>query len=292
MESRSDNTPLVVLVGETASGKSALAMELARRFDGEIINADSWAVYRDFDIGTAKPSALDCSHVPHHLINVANPSKGFSAAEYKRLALATIADITSRAKLPILAGGTGLYIDSVIFDYSFLPPAAPEVRAAFNKLSIGELLQKAAEADIDTIDIDIRNKRRIIRLLETGGALAKRHELRKDTLIIGLSVPRDALLERVTRRVDVMLDAGLEQEVAKLSERYGWDAEPMKGIGYREFYDYFNGAQTLDQTRQRIISATMNLAKRQRTWFKRNNGIHWISKQAEAVELITTLLNK
>lgn len=292
MESGADDSPLVVIVGETASGKSALAMELARQFNGEIINADSWSVYRGFDIGTAKPSIGDRARIPHHLIDVADPRIGFSAAEYKRLALAAIVDITSRGRLPILVGGTGLYIDSVIFDYSFLPPAAPEVRMAYNKLTIGELLRKAAEAGIDTSGIDIRNKRRIIRLLETDGALATRNELRHNTLIIGLQIPRDTLRMRVTKRVDAMLATGLEQEVVRLGAKYGWGVEPMKGIGYREFHDYFNGVQTIEQTRDRIINATMNLAKRQRTWFKRNNGIQWTSKQADAVDLITTFLNK
>lgn len=292
MAPRPDNPPLIVIVGETASGKSALAMQVADKFDGEIVAADSWTVYKDFDIGTAKPSSAERALVTHHLIDIADPRTGFSAAEYKRLAQAAIADITARGKLPILVGGTGLYVDSVLFDYSFLPPATPEVRALLEALTIDELLQRAAEAGIDTDGIDVRNKRRIIRLLETDGALATRNELRQNTLILGLRVPRDTLRERITERVDAMFVAGLEEEVAHLSEMYGWGAEPMKGIGYREFHDYFNGAQTLSQTRDRIISATMNLAKRQRTWFKRNNGIHWISKQAEAVEFITTFLNK
>lgn len=292
MAAGSDNSPLIVIVGETASGKSELAMRIAEKFGGEIIAADSWTVYKEFDIGTAKPSAGERAGVPHHLIDVADPRKGFSAAEYKRLALAAIDDITARARLPILVGGTGLYVDSVVFDYSFLPPATPEIRAALNSLSIEDLLQKISEAGLDTLGLDLRNKRRLIRLLETNGARATRGHLRANTLIIGMQIPRDELRERIAARIDAMLTAGLENEVAKLAQKYGWNVEPMKGIGYREFAGQFNGSQTLDETRARIISSSLNLAKRQRTWFKRNKSIHWISKQAEAVELITTLLNK
>jgi tRNA dimethylallyltransferase len=291
MAARSNNPPLIVIAGETASGKSALAMRLAEMFGGEIVAADSWTVYKDFDIGTAKPIREDRARIPHHLLDIADPRDGFSAAAYKTLAVDAIADIAGRHKLPIMVGGTGLYIDSVIFDYSFLPPATPETRTALNTLSIEELLQKVTRAGIDTLGIDLRNKRRIIRLLETSGARPARKELEPNTLVIGLQVARDTLRERIASRVDMMLAAGLKEEVEALRSKYGWDVEPMKGIGYREFRDYFSGTQTLEQTRERIIGASMNLAKRQRTWFKRNKSIHYISKQAEAVELVTTFLN-
>lgn len=292
MAARSDNAPLIVIVGETASGKSELAMHIAERFGGEIIAADSWTVYKDFNIGTAKPSAEERAKIPHHLLDIADPRVGFSAAEYKRLALAAIDDISERGKLPILVGGTGLYIDSVLFDYSFLPPATPEIRATLNSLSIEELLKKIRDAGLDTLGLDLRNKRRLIRLLETNGARASRGELRPNALLIGVQIPHEKLRERITARVDSMLAAGLENEVAQLARKYGWNAEPMKGIGYREFYNYSSGEQSLDETRARIISSSLGLAKRQRTWFKRNYSIHWISKQAETVELITAFLNK
>ncbi len=284
--------PLVVIVGETASGKSRLAMLLAEQFNGEIVAADSWTVYRGFDIGTAKPSAEERARVPHYLLDIADPRVGFNAAEYKRLALAAIDDISDRGKLPILVGGTGLYIDSVLFDYSFLPHTAPEIRTELNSLSIEELIERACGAGLDTLGIDLRNKRRIIRLIETNGARADRAGLRRDTLVIGLQALGQGLRERVVTRVDAMIAAGLEDEVRGLVSKYGWGVEPMKGIGYREFHDYFDGTQTLGQTRERIVSATMSLAKRQRTWFKRNKGIHYISERAKAVDLVTTFLNK
>jgi tRNA dimethylallyltransferase len=295
MESRSDITPLVVIVGETASGKSALAMQLAQKFDGEIISADSWTVYKGFDIGTAKPSQEELAAVPHHLLDIAEPREGFSAPEFKKRAVVAIDEIASRKKLPFMVGGTGLYTDSVLFDYQFLVAPDADLRAGLSALSIDEVRQKVAERGLSTEGIDVRNKRRLIRLLETNGARPEKSAIRQNTLVLGVYVEREHLREKVTQRIDSMLEAGLEQEVRSLSQMYGWDAEPMKGIGYREWFEYFTGSQTLGQTRDRIIAATMNLAKRQRTWFKRNYSIHWLTtedKFTEAVDLLTTFLNK
>jgi tRNA dimethylallyltransferase len=289
-----EGSPLVVIVGETASGKSALALELAQRFDGEIICTDSWTVYKGFDIGTAKPSIAEQALVPHHLLNVADPAKGFSAVVFQKLANEAIQDIISRGKLPFLVGGTGLYIDSVIFDYGFLPPSSPGLRAELNALSLDAVLAKARELGLDTTDIDLGNKRRVIRLIENNGLRPTKKELRENTIMLGLSVPRDELQAKIEQRVDAMLATGLEQEVRVLANKYGWDAEPMKGVGYYQWKEFFEGSQTLDETRTKIIKATLDLAKRQRTWFKRNNSIHWFTtedKSIEAVEFITTLLN-
>jgi tRNA dimethylallyltransferase len=291
MESESAETPLIVIVGETASGKSALAMDLAEKFNGEIIAADSWTVYKDFDIGTAKASKAERMKIPHHLLDIADPQAGFSAAEYKNLAQAAIENIARRGKIPILVGGTGLYIDCVLFDYSFLPQSTPEIRAKLNELSLDELIKRAEESELDTLGIDLRNKRRIIRLIESNGARASRNQLRPNTLVIGVQVPREELRGRVTARVDAMFANGLEREVEQLAETYGWDVEPMKGIGYREFKDFFADTQNLELTRERIISATMNLAKRQRTWFKRNKQINWVANRDDSVEIVATFLD-
>lgn len=285
-------SPLVVIVGETASGKSALAMELAEKFEGELICADSWTVYTGFDIGTAKPSPEEQARVPHHLLDITDTAVGFNAVEFQKLAKEAISDIISRDKLPILVGGTGLYIDSVLYDYEFLPPTDPELREELNAMSLDELLKKAENMELDTMGIDLRNKRRVIRLIENNGQRPSKHELRANTLVLGISVPRDELREHITKRVDAMLDQGLEVEVRTLAERYGWDVEPMKGIGYAEWRPYFAGTQTSDETRVRIIKASMDLAKRQRTWFKRNDSIQWVSDRSNAVEIVTTFLNK
>lgn len=284
-------SPLVSIVGITASGKSALAMDLAQQFNGEIICADSWTVYRGFDIGTAKPTAEDAMKIPHHLIDVADPTEGFSAAVFQRLAQRAIEDISSRGKLPILVGGTGLYIDSVLFDYSFLPPSDPGLRTSLNAMSLKEVLERAVELGLDTTGIDLRNKRRVIRIIENNGIRPTRKELRDDSLVLGIAVDREEARERIAKRIDEMLRLGLEEEVRQLAECYGWDVEPMKGIGYREWRDYFIGMQTLEDTRGRILKASMDLAKRQQTWFRRNQSIQWLTDRSKVVDIVTTFLN-
>lgn len=283
--------PLIVLVGETASGKSTLALELAEMFKGELICADSWTVYKDFDIGTAKPTPEERERVRHHLLDVTEPAEGFSAPQFQRLAKQAVADITARSKLPILVGGTGLYIDSVLFDYGFLEKSDPVVRAELNALDLEQLLARADEMELDTSTIDTRNKRRMIRLIENNGARPTRRPMRTNTLVLGIRTDREHLRERITARVGVMLAAGLEAEVLRLSGRYGWEVEPMKGIGYREWREYFDGAQSLDETRTRIIKATTDLAKRQRTWFKRNDSIQWLDNPSRAEEIVAAFLN-
>lgn len=287
--------PLLVIVGETGSGKTALAMELAERFDGEIISADSWSVYKHFDIGTAKPSQAERIRIQHHMVDIVEPEDGFSAAIFKRQASQQIVTIAARGRLPVMVGGTGLYIDSVLYDYKFLPPPTADRRRALNSMTLQQLLQEAEAKELDTSGIDIRNKRRIIRLIENNGRLPGRADLRPNTVVLGLSFKAEQLGVRVTARVDGMLAAGLEEEVRTLAKRYNWDTEPMKGVGYREFKPYISGTQTLDEVRLAIIRDTIALAKKQRIWFKRNKSIHWLTtddKLAEAVDYATTLLNK
>lgn len=280
---------LLVIVGQTASGKSDLSLKLAKDYGGEVVSADSWTVYKGFDIGTAKSTITQQKSVKHHLIDVREPTDGFNAPLFKEMAQKSIKDIQSRGKLPVMVGGTGLYIDSVLYDFGFLPNSGE--RVWLDSLSLEELKNLAPSRDIDLSDIDTRNKRRVIRAIEAKGEKPTRARLRPNTLIIGLQLSREELRKRVERRVDKMLAAGLEQEVRGLAEKYGWDIEPMKGIGYREWQEYFNGHQTLEETKARIISATMNLAKRQRTWFKRDANIHWFGSAHEAESHIRQLLN-
>ena len=284
---------LIVIVGETASGKSAAGMELARRFMGEIIAADSWTVYRGFDIGTAKPTAAERAEIPHHLIDIRDADEGFNAALFKDLAQSAIEDITARGKLPILVGGTALYIDSVLYDFSFRQTVTAAERERRNNMSIEELLAEIIDKGYSLEGIDARNKRRLIRLLEAEGERPVHRELRPNTLIIGLRIDRQQLRERIESRVDAMLAAGLEAEVKKLADTYGWEVEPMKGIGYREWREYFAGTQNLERVRQRIISGTMQkLAKRQRSWFGANPSVQWADDLRQVVDLATSFLNK
>lgn len=282
---------LLVIAGPTASGKTDLAVRIAKRHKGEIISADSWTVYRGFDIGTSKPTITQQKAIKHHLIDVREATEGFNAPIFKEMGEKAIADIRKRGKLPIMAGGTGLYIDSVLFDFGFLPNVTPEERAELSVLAIPELIERAKELQIDLSDIDIRNKRRIVRAIEAKGEKPTKKEMKAGTLIVGLQPSREELRKRVEQRTEQMLAAGLEQEVKVLADKYGWEAEPMKGIGYREWRAYFEGNQSLEQTKQRIVSSTMNLAKRQRTWFKRNTEIHWFGSADEAFGFITSRLN-
>jgi tRNA dimethylallyltransferase len=287
--------PLLVILGETASGKSDLAMKLARKLNGELICADSWTVYKGFDIGTAKPTVEDQKEVPHHLLDVADPAKGFSAAVFKRMALEAIDEISSRGKLPILVGGTGLYIDSILYDYSFLPASDPILRQELNTMSLDELLKRAEKMELDTDGIDLRNKRRVIRLIENEGVRPTKKPLRKNTVILGVAREPEELGQRIVTRIDAMVEAGLVDEVKRLGELYGWDCEPMRAPGYRAFSEYVRGSISLEAAKERNVQNDLQLAKKQRTWFKRNKSIHWLNnreKLQNIVDFVTTNLHK
>jgi tRNA dimethylallyltransferase len=285
---------LVVIVGETASGKTALAVELAQKFGGEIICADSATVRRQADIGSAKPTLEEQRLVPHHLLDVVEPDEAFSAAQFKELAQQAIDEIAGRRKLPILVGGTGLYVYSILYDYEFRPAGDTSLRTELNELSALELVQRIQNTGIELGDVDQHNKHRLIRLIETNGEQASKKAMRQNTLALGLQTEREVLRERVTARVEAMLAAGLENEVRSLVERYGWGCEALKGVGYAQWRGYFEGEDLLDETRAKIIKANMDLAKRQRTWFKRNKSIQWIStpvNRTHVDELVTTFLH-
>jgi tRNA dimethylallyltransferase len=260
MDTRAGTGPLVVIVGETASGKSALALELARRFDGEIICADSRTVYKGMDIGTAKPTEAERREVRHHLLDVVQPDERFTVADFKHLALEAIQDISLRGKLPILVGGTGLYVDAVLYNYTF---AAQDARR------------------------DSVNPRHVAKE-HSGG----RANLRPRTLILGLVIERSALQDRVSQRVDRMVRAGFMDELRSLVEQHGWTAPALQAPGYKAFHAYIDGSLTLDEAKALFVQKDMQLAKRQRTWFKRNPRIQWLKNRGDAVAITTTFLSK
>ncbi|HEY4963325.1 MAG TPA: tRNA (adenosine(37)-N6)-dimethylallyltransferase MiaA [Candidatus Saccharimonadales bacterium] len=287
-------SPLLVILGETASGKSKLAMELAEQLNGEIICADSWTVRRGVDIGTDKPNEADRKLVPHHLIDIVDPDEEFTAAVYKRLAIKAVEEIDGRGKLPIMVGGSGLYIDSVIFNYGFLEAGDRRLREKLNEKSLYELLDIISVKRLPLENIDTRNKRRLIRLIESEGAKPSIDPLRDNTLVVGVSRDSQELKELIVKRVDSMISAGLEAEVRSLVADYGWSCEALKGVGYKQWHGYIDGTKNLEETHQQIITATSNLAKKQRAWFKRNKSIHWYPQPInleEIVDLATTHLS-
>ncbi len=282
-------SPLIVIIGETASGKSALAIELAGRFNGEIICADSRTVYKGMDIGTAKPSSAEQGRVPHHLLDVVEPNQAYSVVDFQKQAEAAIEVIYKRGKLPIIVGGTGLYVDSLLFNFSFRDKADPELRAELEALPTEDLQKWIEEQGIE-MPLNHLNRRHLVRAIETAGQPPKRQKLRANTLVLGLQLPKEDLEARIKKRVSKMVIAGLEAEVKALMEVYGWESEAMKAISYREWQSYFQGQNSLEETIQEIIIDTKRYAKRQRTWFRRHPFIQWLSTPDDAVKITEQFL--
>ena len=291
MESNPNNPPLIAVVGETASGKTALAIALAKQFNGEIICADSRTIYKGMDIGTAKPSLEEQSGIRHHLLDVIEPDEAFSAAEFKRQAQRAIEDIVSRGKVPFLVGGTGLYTDSILFDFSFAETPDLDKRARLQLLSIDELQSEIVQQRIP-MPVNDRNPRHLVRALETGGIRNGDTTLRPNSLVIGLKIDRDTLRRKLKQRVDVMVANGFVDEVRVLSKRYGWSAPGLQAPGYKAFRSHIEGDDSLEHAKALFVQNDAKLAKRQRTWFRRNKSIHWVSTTRQTVELVTTFLNK
>ncbi len=286
------NKPLIVIVGQTASGKSSLALQIAKQHQGEIISADSWSVYKGMDIGTAKPSQTEQTEVAHHLINIVKPDEDYTAGLFQKDVEAVMNQINTRGKLPIIVGGTGLYIDGVIFNFSFMKTSDKTAREQYNLLSIEQLLADIKHKKYDLTGIDVRNKRRLIRVLETEGEIPKRSNLRSNTLVIGIRIDRTKLRKNIEERVELMFKKGLKKEVMEIVKLYGWDCEGMQGIGYKEFKLWNGGQLSMRQTKQRIVRNTLALAKRQKTWFKKNLQIKWVDRDKDAEQLIAKFLGR
>lgn len=282
---------VIAIVGPTASGKTALSLELAKRFDGEIINGDSMQVYRHMSIGTAKISDADMQGVPHHLLDIKDPEESFSVAEYQLLVRNKIEEIKSRGKLPILVGGSGLYVQAVLFDYRFAEEQADEeMRASL----YAELEQKGPQhmhdklkaLDPDT-DIHPNNTRRVIRALEIwasgqdktdrGLAMSPMY----NEIIIGLDIDRAVLYDRINERVDDMVDQGLVEEVTALKDRGIRDVQSIQAIGYKEIYAYLNGVMQFEEAINLLKQNSRKYAKRQFTYFKNKLPIYWIDALAD-----------
>ncbi|MFA5071803.1 MAG: tRNA (N6-isopentenyl adenosine(37)-C2)-methylthiotransferase MiaB [Candidatus Paceibacterota bacterium] len=273
---------LVVVLGPTASGKTDLAIDLAKKFSGEIVTADSRTIYKGMDIGTAKPKEL--KGVPHYLIDIVSPDEDFNVALFKQEAVKKINEIIEKGKLPILVGGTGLYIKSIIENLDFPSVKADEkLRNKLEKKGTEELFEMYKSLDKEgAIRIDKNNRRRLIRAIEVSLSIKepffkeRKKEPIYDVLQLGIKINKKELEERIKKRVDLMIKQGLEKEVRKLSNKYGFNISPMQTIGYREWEDYFNKKESLENTIEKIKTNTIKFAKRQMTWFKKDKTIKWI----------------
>ncbi len=281
---------IVVIIGPTAVGKTKLSIELAKRYRGEIISGDSMQIYRGMDIGTAKIKQDEMEGVPHHLIDIKNPDQDFSAAEFQELLRKKINEISARNRLPIIVGGTGLYIQSAIYDYHFSEaPSDPEFRSSLEQRAETEGNQ-ALHDELMKVDpasaseIHPNNVRRVIRALEihhcTGKTKVETHanqspELIYDTALIGLTMDRDQLYERINYRVDLMLEEGLLDEVKTLHQQGLRECQSIQAIGYKELYLYLDGQISLSEGIELLKQNSRRYAKRQLTWFRNKMQVKW-----------------
>lgn len=283
MGSTSSKTPLIFIVGETASGKTAAGIKIAQRVGGEIICADSRTVYKQMNIGTAKPTLSEQKLVTHHLIDIIEPNETFSAAEFNRRAEECIQDIRRRGKVPIIVGGTGLYIDALLYNFQFKDKPDDTYRTQLLQMNDEELTTLLHTKNIDTSKLNTKNRRHVIRAIERDGEVPKNTKMREDALIYGLTLSRDVLRKRIEDRISDMISDGFVEETRIIGEKYGWRNEAMSGVGYRAVYDYIEGLISDDNLRKVLIQRDLSLAKRQRTWFKRNKNIHWFDNPEDLV---------
>lgn len=283
---------VIVIVGPTASGKTSLSIELAKRLSGEIVSADSMQIYKDMDIATAKPTKEEMCDIPHHLIGFLSPEDSFSVAAYKDMALHAISDIFSRNKQPIVVGGTGLYVDTLVKNTTFFDfdksAARNELNERLQKEGIEVLYAELKEFDPVTAEkLHINDTKRIMRALEvfksTGRTISLQAELSHETeseynwFLIGLTAEnRQVLYDRINRRVDIMLEDGLMKETEKFfsTDKSGTSKQ---AIGYKELKPYLDGLMDFEDAVENLKRETRRYAKRQLTWFRRNEDIKWIS---------------
>ncbi len=278
------------IVGLTASGKSALSMELAQELGAEIVCADSQTIRRGMDIGTAKPNADDQKKVRHHLLDIIDPYEEYSAGQFKIAAEAAIKDINYRGKLAIIVGGTGLYIDSLYYDFSFDGPLAdPELRALLSTKTVAQLQSEIEKKGLK-LPTNSKNPRHLIRTLESGGMKALDKIPRPGSLIIGLDPGREMIKKRIAGRVDQIFDDGFIKEVQKIIKEFGQPSRKFDAIGYRIVMHHLESrdAGNTDETKLAVVTAESQFAKRQIAWFKRNPHIMWFNNAQKARQFVRT----
>lgn len=281
---------VIVIIGPTAVGKTSISIEIAKQFNGEIINGDSTQVYKELNIGTAKITEDEKEGIIHHLMDIKEPNESFSVAEFQELVRDEITKIHQRGNIPIIVGGTGLYIQSVLYDYEFSEASSNDrLRMELEKFVLENgneaIHQKLLEVDpVSAQKIHHNNTRRIIRAIEvyeeTGipfseYILKQKKELLYDATIIGLNMDREKLYERINSRAEVMIEKGLLNEVKELYKYLPKDSQSIHSIGYREFYDYLEGLITKEEAIDAIKQNSRRYAKRQLTWFRNKLDVDW-----------------
>ncbi len=287
---------LLVLIGPTAVGKTSLSIELAQRFGGEIISGDSMQIYQGMDIGTAKITTEEMKGIPHHLIDIKRPDESFSVAEFQELVRGKISEIANRGKLPMIVGGTGLYVQSVLFDYEFTEAVSDaefrrELELEAEELGNDAIHQRLREVDPASAEkIHPNNVRRVIRALEVfhgTGIPMSVHQSRQegkpqyDHCLIGLDMDRDLLYSRINARVDIMMEQGLLKEVERLYKSGLRNCQSIQAIGYKELYEYLDGKVTLDEAVENLKQNSRRYAKRQLTWFRNKMDVEWFTMPPE-----------
>lgn len=280
---------LIAIVGPTASGKTSLAIRIAERFDCEIICADSRTVYAGMDVGTAKPTPEERAKVPHWGLDIVRPDQPYSAADFKRYANEAIADIRSRGKTPLLVGGTGLYVDAVLYDYQFGPPADPSVRHKLELLTINQLQRYCNEHNVK-LPVNDKNKRHLVRAIERASiSTISKSSLQQYAHIVGIATNMETLRTRIVLRSEQLFQNDVVLEATLLGKKYGWESEAMTGNIYPLIKSYLEGELTIQEIKERFTTLDYRLAKRQMTWLRRNPDIMWADVTG-AEEYIKSLL--
>ena len=299
---------VIVICGPTASGKTALSIELAKKINGEIVSADSMQIYKEMDIGSAKPTKEEMQGIKHYLIDFVNPDKRYSVANYKKDAKEKIKEILNKNKIPIIVGGTGLYIDSLIYeiDYS-LVNLDEEYRKKLEKIAkeegLEKLYNKACEIDKVAMEkISPNDQKRIIRVLEiyhdTGKTKtqqeieSRKKEVEYDYHVFAITMDREVLYQRINKRVDIMIEKGLIKEVEHMLNKYKEFPTAMQGLGYKETKEYLENKITKEEMIEKIKMETRRYAKRQLTWFKKNKDTIWLDGQNDIQNNINIILEE
>lgn len=276
MDRINKDAPLVVVTGPTASGKTSVSIKLAKKYGGEIVCCDSRTIYKDMNIGTAKPNLEEQDGVVHHGLDLVEPGDYFTVADFKKYADEKIANIRKRGKVPFLVGGSGLYIDAVVFDYDFGSPADFEKRQKLEEMSLEDLHDYCLKNNIKLPE-NKYNKRYVIRQIEQGPNKHKRkREIIDNVIIVGITTEKTLLENRMKKRVGIMFDQGVVEEARILGEKYGWDSEAVTGNVYPILHEFLDKKIDKKTAMDRIVISDRQLAKKQRTWMKRNEHIKWL----------------